>query len=247
MSKGWSKEQAAGIVGNLKIESGNFSQDVISGKRRGDNGKAVGVAQWHPDRQARFKQLFGKDITESSFVNQLEFLNWELNNTERKAGSMLMQARDAGQAAAIFDQFYERSSGAARSQRIMAANSYAGTNLQASAEPVGGAQAGAGLGGDTGMGTSLKSKETAALSSAMGQSQSTAPVSSAAATRDAVGMTPPSSGKATPTVNASNVSSSGGGKERPSNKVEAALPSAKIFHELFGIGAGGKGSTSFAG
>ena len=247
-AKGWTKEQAAGIVGNLKIESGNFSSEVISGRRRGDNGKAVGVAQWHPDRQARFKYLFGKDITGSTFKEQLEFVNWELNNTEKNAGAMLGQARNAAEAAAIFDKFYERSSGTARSQRMMAAQNYAGEKIQ-TASLVEASGAGAGFGGSNGLGTALKSKETAALSTAMGQTQSTAAVSSAAATRDSVGMTPPAVSPASTTPNnvISRSTSPTGGQERPSNKVEAALPSSKIFHELFGIGAGGKGSTSFTG
>ena len=33
-SKGWSKEQAAGIVGNLQAESGNFSSAVLSGQKK---------------------------------------------------------------------------------------------------------------------------------------------------------------------------------------------------------------------
>jgi hypothetical protein len=126
ISKGWSKEQAAGIVGNLKVESGNFSPDVLSGKKRGDGGKAVGLAQWHPDRQARFKQIFGKDLVGSSFSEQLEFVHWELMNTHKGAGIALRNATSAEQAATIVDQKYEISSGSARQERIQAAMQYAG-------------------------------------------------------------------------------------------------------------------------
>lgn len=111
-SKGWSKEQAAGIVGNLVVESG-LKTDAV-----GDGGDAYGIAQWHPDRQAKFNRQFGKDIRQSSFQEQLEFVNWELNNDEKAAGNRLRNASSAEDAAAIVDQYYERSSGAARQQRI---------------------------------------------------------------------------------------------------------------------------------
>jgi hypothetical protein len=54
--RGWSKEQSAGLVGNLIAES-NLSTTAV-----GDGGKARGIAQWHPDRQANFRQFAGKDI-----------------------------------------------------------------------------------------------------------------------------------------------------------------------------------------
>ena len=119
-SKGWSKEQAAGIVGNLFVESG-LRTDAV-----GDGGRAYGIAQWHPDRQAKFRTQFGKDIRTSSFQEQLEFVNWELNNSERAAGNRLRQSRDAASAAAVVDQFYERSSGEARQQRMDNATKIAG-------------------------------------------------------------------------------------------------------------------------
>ena len=113
-SKGWSKPQAAGIVGNLQAESGkNLNTESV-----GDGGKAYGIAQWHPDRQANFQKKFGKPIQGSSFQEQLEFVQWELENTESKAGNMLKGAQSAAEAAAIIDQHYERSSGEHRKQRM---------------------------------------------------------------------------------------------------------------------------------
>ncbi|MFX7121298.1 phage tail tip lysozyme, partial [Acinetobacter baumannii] len=82
-------EQAAGIVANLEAESG-FKHTAI-----GDNGKAFGIGQWHPDRQAKFKQKFGKDIRQSSYQEQLAFVNWELNNNESSAGKKLRQSKSA--------------------------------------------------------------------------------------------------------------------------------------------------------
>lgn len=104
-SKGWTREQAAGIVGNLVVESG-LQTDIV-----GDGGQAYGIAQWHPPRQATFRQVYGKDIRQSSFREQLEYVNWELNNSEKAAGNALRGATTAADAAAIVDSQYERSAG----------------------------------------------------------------------------------------------------------------------------------------
>jgi len=114
-SRGWTKEQSAGIVGNLVVES-NLKTNAL-----GDNGMAYGIAQWHPDRQERFKQVYGKDIRESSFKEQLEYVDWELNNSESKAGNALRQASTAPQAAEIVDRMYERSAGLHTERRITTA------------------------------------------------------------------------------------------------------------------------------
>lgn len=118
VSKGWTRAQAAGIVGNLQVESGNFSPKVLSGQQRGDGGKAVGVAQWHPDRQAKFARQFNKSIIGSSLLDQLAFVDWELRNDEKGAGTALARTTDPATAAAIVDEKYERSSGEHRRQRM---------------------------------------------------------------------------------------------------------------------------------
>ena len=103
MSQGWTKEQAAGIVGNIQKES------MFNYKALGDNGKAFGLAQWHPDRQADFKKAFGKDIKQASYKEQLAFINYELTKGDEKAaGNKLKKAKTAGQAGAIVSEFYER-------------------------------------------------------------------------------------------------------------------------------------------
>lgn len=100
---GWTKEQAAGIVANLRAES-NLNHRAV-----GDNGQAIGVAQWHPDRQSNFKAWAGKDIRESSLMEQLQFVNYELTQgAERRAGALLRAARNAQQAGEIVSRYYER-------------------------------------------------------------------------------------------------------------------------------------------
>lgn len=100
--KGLSRSQAQGIAGNLYGES-KFDIGAI-----GDNGSAYGLAQWHPDRQSKFRQIFGKSIIGSSLTDQLEFIWWELNNTEASAGIALKNTSTVDQATRVFMQMYER-------------------------------------------------------------------------------------------------------------------------------------------
>ena len=128
VGKGWTKDQAIGLAANLQVES-NFRTNAL-----GDNGRAYGIAQWHPDRQQIFQKTYNKDIRQSDFKEQLEFVDWELNNNEKRAGAKLREAANAADAAAIIDQFYERSSGAHRSKRVQLAQQYAkGEGLDAKA------------------------------------------------------------------------------------------------------------------
>ena len=102
-AQGWSREQAAGLAANIKRESA-FRPDAV-----GDNGKAYGIAQWHPDRQAEFKKKFGKDIQGSSMEEQMAFMHYELTQgNERKAGNLLRGTSSAAEAAAAVSSHYER-------------------------------------------------------------------------------------------------------------------------------------------
>ena len=102
-AQGWSREQAAGLAANIKRESA-FRPDAV-----GDNGKAYGIAQWHPDRQAEFKKKFGKDIQGSSMEEQMAFMHYELTQgNERKVGNILRGTSSAAEAAAAVSSHYER-------------------------------------------------------------------------------------------------------------------------------------------
>ena len=103
VSQGWTPAQAAGLVANVKRESA-LRPDAV-----GDSGKAYGLGQWHPDRQAAFKAKFGKPIQGSSLAEQLAFMQFELTEgTERRAGAMLRGAGSAAEAGAAVSRFYER-------------------------------------------------------------------------------------------------------------------------------------------
>lgn len=119
-SRGWTPAQAAGFAANLQVES-NFNPAAV-----GDGGRAYGIAQWHPDRQAAFQRWSGREIRGSTFEQQLEFMQFELTQgNERRAGTIIRQASTPEQAAALIDQHYERSNGHARQRRMQLAASYA--------------------------------------------------------------------------------------------------------------------------
>lgn len=104
-SQGWSREQAAGLAANIKRES-SFNPGAV-----GDSGKAYGIAQWHPDRQAEFQKKFGKPIQGSSLEEQMAFMHYELTQgNERGAGNKLRRTSSAAEAAAAVSMHYERPS-----------------------------------------------------------------------------------------------------------------------------------------
>lgn len=106
ISKGWSPEQSAGIVGNLLQES---QLNEKSFNPEGGGRGAKGIAQWRGERQTRFEEIYGKSLDESSFAEQLEYVNWELNNTEKKAGDELRKAVSVSKATQVVQSKYERS------------------------------------------------------------------------------------------------------------------------------------------
>ncbi len=100
--QGWTPWQAAGLVANLEQESG------LNAWATGDNGRAEGVAQWHAARQAEFERVMGRPLKGSSFMQQLEFVNYEARHDPEYGGRMLANARTASQAARIVSEYFER-------------------------------------------------------------------------------------------------------------------------------------------
>ena len=119
--QGWTLEQAAGLVANLQAES----YDRLDPAALGDKGRGYGIAQWHGPRQQKFEEIIGVPLKGSSLEDQLKFVQWELTNSksaDRQAGNRLKAATTAAEAAAVVDEFYERSSGIHRQRRIAKAN-----------------------------------------------------------------------------------------------------------------------------
>lgn len=104
-SKGLSAHAAAGIVGNLLQES------KLNTKAVGDNGKAIGIAQWHPDRQKGLKELAKKRGTNVYDLDtQLEYVWQELNGNYKSSLEGLLKSRNLDEATTIFMRSYERPS-----------------------------------------------------------------------------------------------------------------------------------------
>jgi len=102
----WSKPQAIGIVANIYAES-KFNPNIP-----GDGGAAYGLCQWHSDRQKFFTQQFRKSIKNSTFEEQLQFIDFELRNNEaRGAGESLKPETTPEGAASVISLKYERPAG----------------------------------------------------------------------------------------------------------------------------------------
>lgn len=72
---GLTKEQAAGLVGNLMAES-SLNPTAVN-----PNGKARGIAQWLGKRRDNFKKKYNKEPNEASLEDQVDFLIDELKTT----------------------------------------------------------------------------------------------------------------------------------------------------------------------
>jgi len=120
ISLGFTPAQAAGILGNMQVESG-FNTGAYN---QGEG--AIGLCQWEGGRRTALEQFAASQGKPASdWKVQVDFMMKELQGSESGALSRLKGATTAGDAAAIFDQYYERSAGTSRSQRVADANSIA--------------------------------------------------------------------------------------------------------------------------
>lgn len=98
---GLTQEQASGVAGNLYVESAGFNLSA-----EGDNGTSFGLAQWHNERkEALFKRAGTRTPT---LEQQLDYLVYELNNTEKGALNALKQATSVKDSAYVFAKKFER-------------------------------------------------------------------------------------------------------------------------------------------
>lgn len=100
---GWTPDQAAGIVGNLKHESGlNTGSEGDVGYKRGSS---FGLAQWREKRLETLKSKYGSNWKDLD--SQLDFVNWELNNTHKKVGDRLRNTQGIYNTGALISDKYE--------------------------------------------------------------------------------------------------------------------------------------------
>ncbi len=104
ISMGWTPEQSSAIVGNLLRESG--LDTGIEGDKGYKGGSSFGLAQWRGDRLTKLKSMYGDKWQD--FDNQLAFVDYELNNTEKEAGDKLRKSKSVWEAGKTFTDEYER-------------------------------------------------------------------------------------------------------------------------------------------
>jgi hypothetical protein len=116
MSKGWTKEQAAGIVGNLFHESGGKMKTNARAPGDGRDGSdSIGIAQWNAERATALKAFAaaqGKPWTD--YETQLAFVDKELRSSHSSAGEALKNAKTADEAAGVIVTRYEMPKGSNR-------------------------------------------------------------------------------------------------------------------------------------
>ena len=119
MNKGLTKNQAKGIYGNIMQESGG-KRNIVSG----DGYDSYGLAQWTGPRKVR---LFSKYGTKPTVKQQLEYIWYELNGTEKSALDALRNTTTVEDATKVFMQKYERPAARAANfkNRLKHANSVA--------------------------------------------------------------------------------------------------------------------------
>lgn len=109
-SRGWTKEQAAGIVGNLLGES-----SLNTGARNPGDGvdgsDSIGIGQWNADRSRALKKYAAENKADwRDFNVQLAFVDHELRTSEKRAAAALKNAATIDEATAAFVG-YERPQG----------------------------------------------------------------------------------------------------------------------------------------
>lgn len=116
ISKGLEPHQAAGIVGNLMLESGDKTlnkTDAIGDKKFGPAGSSYGIAQWRLDRRTGLKNFAAKrGKPMSDFETQLEYVWEEINSSQKpyKVLEGLLNSKTAEEAAESFMKSFERPS-----------------------------------------------------------------------------------------------------------------------------------------
>ena len=108
-SQGWSRVQAAALIGNLTYESGG-QLDPTAVQQGGGLGR--GIAQWSVNE--RWVELLDyaktNNIDPMDLATQYAFVNYELTHGEKAAGDALRNATDLATANSIVISKYERPS-----------------------------------------------------------------------------------------------------------------------------------------
>lgn len=103
--RGYPAHVAAGLVGNLAQESG----PGLDTRAVGDNGNSFGAGQWNgPRRRALMTFAADRGRPADDLETQLEFLDWEMNNTESAARDAILKASTPEEAARVASERFWR-------------------------------------------------------------------------------------------------------------------------------------------
>jgi hypothetical protein len=103
--KGYPHHVAAGLVGNMMQESGlNLNTGAV-----GDNGNSFGAVQWNGPRRRAFMEYARQQGASPTDIGvQVDYLDHELNTSERGAREAIFAARDPGEAAMLASKEFWR-------------------------------------------------------------------------------------------------------------------------------------------
>lgn len=86
------------VIGVLMLETSGINPTVVGGYK----GRAWGICQWLGERRVQLFRRYGQT---KRLDHQLDFMWWELNNTERRAKSRWLQTSNLPDAVAGFCSF----------------------------------------------------------------------------------------------------------------------------------------------
>lgn len=112
-SIGYSDAAAKGILGNIIVESGNFSPRIVSLESGGDlDGRSFGICQWRGDRITGPNGLrafaSARGLHPGNLDTQLKFVQYELDLFPANGKAGLFKCTTPGQAAVHFMRKFER-------------------------------------------------------------------------------------------------------------------------------------------
>ncbi len=101
MAAGWTKQSAAAMAASFQHESA-FNPRAV-----GDDGHALGVAQWHKNRQERFQKWYGYPLQQAGFRAQVQFAMREMEHDYPTVFARMQAAPTAKAASDAFVNGYE--------------------------------------------------------------------------------------------------------------------------------------------
>jgi hypothetical protein len=110
---GWKDHQVKGIISNIQAESAFNPFAKGDYNRKTGQYEAYGLGQWHADRQDDYAKWAGHSMQsvrdpKQALLEQLKFIQWELNHKQSKAKQKLLETGNAYTAGKAVSDYYER-------------------------------------------------------------------------------------------------------------------------------------------